>query len=444
MSGKGTSVLDQPGSYDEDTSNYYSGSFGGVCVGRKGKDAARQLRPAGIASAKAAGIFDEPEVRVPTPEHVRPFRKSAMTTVGRTIHHYGTRNNEPIDPNTRFGKPGTYDFTAEDCLRPKVLDKMGALAAEHAEKRYLSAKEPLGKVPPPSIPIPEHMARRGFGLQTRSSESAKHVIYSCGDREAPELHPAGAQRDRKYDWASAGIDPTRQRFGATSVKSAETTKDLINPTLPVTTMLPKIVRDQQTLSQPQLGKPKCLGLGHQTAGSPEHPNAIKIAEAKAKNMVDVKQLISGHGCLDDEAYEKTLGKSYTKSHTLRKLRDEDKQRMFNGSAVSETAGPNDRAFGVPTVRNDLPKPLFRKVTSSNNYGDDVGAQALLFPNRYVAKGIDEYYFTEPKDLAGIKDAVIKCNFGLTDKQIEDVFNSRSENGLMSVEMFKDACYDMNV
>lgn len=440
---KGTTMLDQPDSYDPDCTNHYAGTFGGTCVGRKGKDAAPQLRPAGISSIKAAGIFDEPEVRATTPDNIRPFRKSAMTTVGRTVHHHGTRNNQPIDENTRFGRKGIYDHTAEDCLRPKVLDKMGALAAEHAEKRYLSAKEPLGKVPDPSIPIPDHMNRRGYGVQTLSSESAKNVIYSCGDREAPELHPAGAQRDRKYDWASAGVDPTRQRFGAHSVKSAETTKDLISPPVTTTTMLPKIVRDHHTLTQPQLGRSKCLGLGTLVAGSPEHPNAIRMAESKAKNQVDVKALLSGHGCVNDEEYEQTLGKSYTKSRTLRKLRDDDKARTFGTSNGS--TGPNDRAFGVPTVRDDLPKPLFRKVTNSNNYGDDVGAQALLFPNRYIAKGIDEYYFTSRKTLEGIKDAADKCKFGLTEEEVEMVFEaSAGEDGKMSVEEFKDACYDLNV
>lgn len=401
---------------------------------RRGHDPVPQVRPAGIAGIREHGVFTFGE-RPPTPDSIKPFRKSAMTTVGRTIHHFGTRNDALPDENFRYGKKGDYDITVEECLRPVVVDKMGALAAEHAEQRYLSSKrEPLGKTPGCPYGLPDHLERNGFGMPTRNSENAKNVIYSCGDREAPELHPAGAQRNRRYDWANAGIDPTKHRFGVQGKPTGkDDTRDLIAPREPQTVLLPRITRDVQSLTQFEVGKPRNLGLGVPTTVDASSAPAGKLVKSDGSN---VRTLMSSHGTGDDTAYERSVGKIACRSSTLRKLKEEDK--LATGSLNS------GRTFGAPTVREDLPRPLFRKVTNSTNYGDDVGAGALIYPNRYISKGIDEKYFTEEYDLEGIKAIAVKCDFGLSDKDIAKVFNACQKNGTTSVEMFKDTCYDMGL
>lgn len=401
---------------------------------RHGRDPAPQVRPAGLTGRRDHGIFDI-EARPDTPENIKPFRKSAMTTVGRTVHHFGTRNDAPPDENFRFGKKGNYDISAEECLRPVMVDKMGALAAEHAEKRYLSSKrEPLGKSPDCPFPVPEKLTRNGFGMATRSSENAKNIIYSCGDREAAELHPPGAQRDRKYDWAKAGIDPTKHRFGAQFGEAADDTKGLLTPVQTETLLLPKITKDVQSLTHHEIGKSRNLGLGVRSTVDSTSAPAGKVVKTDGS---DVRLLLSGHGTGDDDAYQRSVGQITCRSSTLRKLKDEDHNRSAQ-SGVNESA----RIFGVPTVRNDLPRPLFRKVTSSNNYGDDVGAGALIYPNRHIAKGIDEKYFTKPLTLDEVRGVATKCNFGLSDKQIEIAFQQSQMNGVTSIEAFKDTCYDL--
>ena len=403
---------------------------------RRGRDPVPQIRPAGIVGVRDHGVFNVDD-RPPTPDNIKAFRKSAATTVGRTIRHHGTRHDSPPDENFRYGKKGDYDITAEECLRPVVVDKMGALAADHAEQRYLSSKrEPLGKTPACPYDLPEHLNRNGYGMPTRNSENAKNVIYSCGDREAAELHPAGAQRNRQYNWAKAGIDPTRHRFGVTGEPRREDTSTLIAPRQSETVLLPKLTRDVQTLTHHEVGKSRNLGLGVRTGVDGSAPAAGKMVKTDGAN---VRLLMSGHGTGDDAAYERSVGQISCRSTTLKKLKEEDKI----ASIASGTHDPR-RTFGAPTVRDDLPRPLFRKVTNSTNYGDDVGAGALIYPNRYIAKGIDEKYFTEEFDLEGMRAVADKCGFGLSDSEVDRVFAACQRDGMASVEAFKDTCYDMGL
>ena len=62
-----------------------------------------------------------------------------------------------------------------------------------------------------------------------------------------------------------------------------------------------------------------------------------------------------------------------------------------------------RAFGVPSVRSDIPAPERRSVADNQNYGHDVNAQYLLYPQEFAAKGITDDAFTIPRS----RDTIVR-------------------------------------
>ena len=52
----------------------------------------------------------------------------------------------------------------------------------------------------------------------------------------------------------------------------------------------------------------------------------------------------------------------------------------------------DKTFGIPSIRNDLPKKKFVSVTDTNNYGNEKDAFELLYPHPCAPRGIDDEDF----------------------------------------------------
>ena len=52
----------------------------------------------------------------------------------------------------------------------------------------------------------------------------------------------------------------------------------------------------------------------------------------------------------------------------------------------------NRVFGCPTIRTDIPLKEKRSVADFNNYGDEPEVVDLLFPSTFTEMGITEYDF----------------------------------------------------
>lgn len=50
-------------------------------------------------------------------------------------------------------------------------------------------------------------------------------------------------------------------------------------------------------------------------------------------------------------------------------------------------GDQNRVFGVPTVRTDIEKKGMKSVADPQNYGDEVPAVNLLFPEKFSHMGL---------------------------------------------------------
>merc|ERR1719231_424384 len=66
-----------------------------------------------------------------------------------------------------------------------------------------------------------------------------------------------------------------------------------------------------------------------------------------------------------------------------------------------------RPFGVPSVRSDIPKYATRSIADNQNYGDDVSAQFLLYPQQFAAMGVDDSEFSCEREKGELIDIFSK-------------------------------------
>lgn len=58
---------------------------------------------------------------------------------------------------------------------------------------------------------------------------------------------------------------------------------------------------------------------------------------------------------------------------------------------------DQRAFGVPTIRRDIPTKTKKSVADHQNYGDDASAAELINPSRFAAFGVYDDEFVVSRD-----------------------------------------------
>lgn len=51
-------------------------------------------------------------------------------------------------------------------------------------------------------------------------------------------------------------------------------------------------------------------------------------------------------------------------------------------------GDENRIFGVPTIRDDIKKSSLKSIADPQNYGDELPAVNLLFPQKYDMMGVN--------------------------------------------------------
>lgn len=122
-----------------------------------------------------------------------------------------------------------------------------------------------------------------------------------------------------------------------------------------------------------LGKPR-----NYCQGKPKVPegHAFGIVSAGANDTAAA--CLKGCYTVEEQLPEKDLGRCL-------------KPGMTNFPKPGEKKG---RAFGVPSVRVDIPapNPSTRSVADQQNYGDEVGAAAVLNPQRFEMLGVPDKEF----------------------------------------------------
>lgn len=105
-----------------------------------------------------------------------------------------------------------------------------------------------------------------------------------------------------------------------------------------------------------------------------------------------------------------------------------------------------RAYGVPTIRSDLPAPITRRVADSTNYGDESDAYGLINPSIYSNHGVHEKDFFQPRDQYEIRRIFDGIGVEMTTDVFEKIWetaSTRHPNGLVSVESFRGIMDEVN-
>merc|ERR1711998_94425 len=187
----------------------------------------------------------------------------------------------------------------------------------------------------------------------------------------------------------------------------------------------KKTEDFKNLSD-QLGRVRNLGHGNKESHPDVYGKASLPAQEPNSQVCDARSCIEGDYTFDEQAPDSDLGKTHTPG--FRNITTES------------------RAFGVPTIRSDIPKVGRRSIADDQNYGDDANCQYLLYPQQFAAMGLEDDAFTAPVP----KDETIEvfkqsgCCDGLSDAELEAVWNTAAVDtrGAVSVQAFQFALNDL--
>lgn len=376
-----------------------------------------------------------------TPDHIKRFRRSQFGPGERHIH-YGTLIDErkkslamaKLPPSQQVYGASTKDSDHVDTLFESAkLNSVQAQINEFKERKYKESNIPLGKARGFGHQLPEQVQQNdfAFGVKANASEDAKQLLYPQDD--GSELHPEvylkshhayppGGQVDRKYDWKTVGINPADHRFGKITQKgSLDNTRACLDRT---GAQRYKVVSKSQTdfmSFRDQLGKVRDHGLSlndpNHVYGLPSDPRAT----GKEWNAADC---LRGDYSIKEQQPDADLGR-----------------RTIRGS-VSTTM---NRAFGCPSIRDDIPAPKRNSVADTRNFGGDAGASSLIAPSRFSAIGVSSEDFVKQRPPAEIRLIFEKATGQtLTDDEFMRVWyraataGDLNKDGVVSVGEFRDA------
>ena len=379
-----------------------------------------------------AGCLTVPEPPS-TPEHVRKYRRSYFAAAGQRVLHPGLIDDaKQLNPNAVHG-------VKTDPSQEKHVDDLMRMGPQTAHEEFVNAKdeahyhtvqrEPLGKSYSRGHKLPAHTTSRdfAFGVTTGSSEDAKQLLFPTVTEDDSQHHAQylkshsdfgpGEQRDRDYAWKSAGIDPKTHRFGVVDETAKLTNlvelclKPGIDDAVDKTRITAKAVEDRKNTSD-QLGRVRNLGFSSRNL-----PADHIFGVAGASDRWDARTCIQGAYSAAEQATDPDLGRSTT---------------LGWRNVTTET-----RAFGCPSIRNDVEPPATRSVADNQNYGDDVPAEFLLYPPQFASLGIEDAEFVKPRTKAELFQLFEES--GVKNADFEAAWANASVDGEMSsVEAFRQA------
>ncbi len=376
--------------------------------------------------------------RPTTPPEYAKYRRSTTLKPGQRSFHYGIADDLKVmnlTANTYGVMSDRGNGNAAELINHHQLTALQRINLEKAEKVYVgAAREPLGRSVDRGNTLPDKftLGKAPFGRPGKSDvERAKEIIWPNVSQEQIEgdeiykrshnNYAPGEQKSRNYHWY---VDPVTTRFGiggknialngvskdvAEVLSGAGETQSIINT---------KKVEDMRNMGD-MLGKTKNLGQGS-TARPFDQAYGRSAASGRAGGWSAI-QVIKGAYTLDQQKPDHDLGKSITPG--------------FRNISLE------NRAYGCPSIRTDLPKgdPTKRSVSDSQNYGDDVPAADLVNPPAFSDMAIDPMAFSKRKGRADIRSLFEKINVRLSDEVFDAIFERAGPvEGAVSINAFRSA------
>ena len=225
--------------------------------------------------------------------------------------------------------------------------------------------------------------------------------------------PPGEQTRRNYKW---GFDPATVRFGVKgdTIALNGVSKNIYDVLKGTPENVPSVINTKRVEdfrnTANMIGQSRNLG---QNSGSRPFDMVYGKASASGratKGTWGAAEVMKGAYPADDQMPDADLGKSMTPG--------------FRNISL-ET-----RAFGVPSIRNDLPAAaagMRRSLADSQNYGDDVPAQDLINPPAFSDLSIAPTAMAELRPKAKILSIFEKIGFAVS-PEVSDIVFREASNG----------------
>jgi len=332
----------------------------------------------------------QPETYFPlpaTPVRERRFRQLSHGPGEIHVHH-GLKEQRLPGEEFRYGMRGIKGCTTEQAMKAGQLFGVAEYKNSCAEQVYESSKkEPVGKpfVRGHSL----KMLPEGYGNASGVPVDSKFVIFPV--ETAPDTEDIRAQYRFTHNSYNPGerinrnynFPPMTQengfRFGGSVAGAIEGEGMRMALNMDVeddgnykqTRLVQKVNEDYRHVQHPKVAKAVNVKQG------PDGPPLPKDHRFGIKSTVSdytAGSCIKGYYTLPEQLPDQDLGRC---------------TKPGRRNVTSET-----RAFGVPSVRTDIPAPPpgKRSCGSDKSYGDDCGAAALLNPQRFDAKGVPDREF----------------------------------------------------
>jgi len=405
-------------------------------------DRTPHLPPAGLAgedNGETAEKTIKPEFfgkAPPTPPMMRRWRKE--TEPGKICLHPGVADDRDHERVSTYGRAEPVGVKVHEVLNVAPKSYLIEKAVEKKEAIYLSHKrEPLGSAYVRGHVLPGELKREGFGRPTPqdvAGDQSKELLHPT-ERIVPQVEHAlyvkshanydpGEQRRRGYSWQSkhGAIDPSLYRFGANVQKGEmEGVAKAMNPSLDESYKRPavvveKILEDFREVTSESLGKAKNLGHGDRSLSG----NHVFGLPSQRDAEWGVRECI-GNYTPEEQQPDKDLGRSVRPG--WRNIADDS------------------RLFGVPSIRSDIPAPSLKSVADHQNYGDEAGAETLLYPPRFADEGVTQADFLEARSKDDLGSLFRSAGFDLSDALLADAYARAATldpKGLVSVQSFRMA------
>uniref|UniRef100_A0A0G4I4K9 EFHB C-terminal EF-hand domain-containing protein n=1 Tax=Chromera velia CCMP2878 TaxID=1169474 RepID=A0A0G4I4K9_9ALVE len=384
------------------------------------KDPFPTVRSAGLEPvvSEPAALCVHPDTYDPpplTPRSLEKYRKNCKPGV-ETLH-WGVKD-DPITHQKKemtFGIQSVKGVDVASTLKAQQLFGRQAYMQARGEKIYHSStREPLGRGYERGHELPatvKEPAFPGFGIKQGPDEFdlAKKAIFPRGvEPESEDVRQQyirshsqwapGEKAVRHYKWPEH-IDENGHRFGlAEKMPETDGVKKAINRLAepgyyPQTRVDVKASEDYKTVSHCEVGKSRNLGVGRLPV-----PDDFSFGASTGVDEVSAGQCVTGFYSAAEQLPDPDLGKNTKNVREPRK------------TAAPPMKLSNTRAFGVPSVRLDIARPLRRSVADVYNYGDEVGVDALVTPQRYATLGVSDDEFLLPREKGELKDILQGAGF----------------------------------
>lgn len=345
-------------------------------------DVAPRVRPAGRSTtlredSVAQDLQSEIYFPAPsTPTRERRFRRLSHGPGESHVHH-GLKDQQLPPEEWRYGVRTITGVSVGDCLKAGQKSGVEEYEQSRNERIYDSVKrEPLGKSFNRGHSL--KMRPEGFGSPSGTPVDGKKVIYPTDVpqqdedtriqyRQTHNNYLPGERAERNYHWPSA-TQAQGFRFGGAPTNAAEGAGVRLAMNMDVeddgsvkrTRVVQKGVEDYRNVAHPKLFKKSHAKQGAE--GSPlGHAHRYGIRSPAGDSA---GSCISGSYSLEEQLPDQDLGRC---------------TKAGRRNMTSER-----RAFGVPSVRTDIPAPhpSMRSIANETSYGDEVGAAAVLAPQRF--------------------------------------------------------------